>query len=112
MALMLRDAALDARLLSMRAGEGVRASASRRSLFSRPSFCGAQRHQSRAAFGLDSRLNPGPGHFQQDLAVPLRFGLAGPTQTLQREITEFLGSFRHGASLQAGAAVFLAKRQS
>jgi hypothetical protein len=64
-------------------------------LFCRPRFCAAQRCRFRAAFDLHGRLQPGPRHFQQDLAVPLRFGLAGPTQTLLGEFAEFCGRCRH-----------------
>src|SRR5262249_24348632 len=68
-------------------------------LFSRPGFgagegcCCADY----ASFELQCRLKPGPGHFQQDLAVPFRSGLAGPTQTLLRELTEVFGRCSHGA---------------
>ena len=93
-------------------GRASRALLIRGPLFSCPRLCAAQGNRSRATFDFDCRLNPGPGHFQQYLAVPFRLGLAGPTQTLLREVAEFLGRCRHGARLQAGAAVFLAKRQS
>src|SRR5262249_46076118 len=39
----------------------------------------------------------GPGHVQQDLAVPFRSGLAGPAQAFLREVAEFFGGWRHGA---------------
>jgi hypothetical protein len=70
-------------------------------LFGRPRSCVAQwrRFGREAAFDLHRRLQPGPRHFQQDLAVPFRFGLAGPTQALLRELAEFLGGCRHGALL-------------
>jgi hypothetical protein len=45
----------------------------------------------RPTFNLQCRLNPRPGHFQQCLMVPFRFGLAGPAQALLRELTEFFG---------------------
>jgi hypothetical protein len=66
-----------------------------------PRSCAAQRPRfgSEDAFDLHRRLQPGPRHFQQDLAVPLRFGLACPTQALLRELAEFFGGCRHGALL-------------
>jgi hypothetical protein len=77
----------------------------RRRLFCRPGFRAAQRcsagAQSQAAFELECRLKPGPGHFQQDLPVALRFGVAGPTHALLRELAEFCGGCGHGA-LYAG----------
>ena len=68
-------------------------------LFWRPGFgaeegCCCADH---ATFELQCRLNPGPGHFQQDLAVPFRLGIAGPTQTLLRELAEVFGRCWHGA---------------
>jgi hypothetical protein len=82
-------------------------------LFCRPRFCAAQRCRFRAAFDLHGRLQPGPRHFQQDLAVPLRFGLAGPTQTLLRELAEFCGRCRHAcAHLSVKVSAYLAMRQS
>jgi hypothetical protein len=76
-----------------------------RFLFCRPGFRAAERcssgAQSQAAFELQCRLKPGPGHFQQDLPVPLRFGVAGPTHALLRELAEFFGGCGHGA-LYAG----------
>src|SRR5262245_15947143 len=68
-------------------------------LFWRPRF-GAEEGCCRpdhAAFELQCRLNPGPVHLQQDLAVPLRLGLASPTQTLLRELAEVFGRCCHGA---------------
>jgi hypothetical protein len=77
----------------------------RRRLFCRPGLRAAQRcspgAQSQAAFELECRLKPGPGHFQQDLPVALRFGVAGPTHALLRELAEFFGGCGHGA-LYAG----------
>jgi hypothetical protein len=84
-------------------------------LSSWPRFCAAQRccFGSEAAFDLHGRLQPGPRHFQQDLAVPLRFGLAGPTQTLLREFAEFCGRCRHArARLRVNVSAYLAMRQS
>ena len=79
--------------------------ARRRRLFCRPGLRAAQRcssgAQSQAAFELQCRLKPGPGHFQQDLPVALRFGVAGPTHALLRELAEFFGGCGHGA-LYAG----------
>jgi hypothetical protein len=79
--------------------------ARRRRLFCRPGFRAAQRcspgAQSQAAFELQCRLKPGPGHFEQDLPVALRFGVAGPTHALLRELAEFFGGCGHGA-LYAG----------
>jgi hypothetical protein len=76
-----------------------------RRLFCRPGFRAAERcssgAQSQAAFELQCRLKPGPGHFQQDLPVALRFGVAGPTHALLRELAEFFGGCGHGA-LYAG----------
>jgi hypothetical protein len=109
---MLRDAAperikrsacagLKARLLSMSTEMPRIAAKLVGRLFSRPRPCAAQRcwFGSQAAFDLHGRLQPGSGHFQQDLAVPLRFGLAGPTQTLLRELAEFCGRCRHARAL-------------
>ena len=77
----------------------------RRCLFCRPGFQAAERcssgAQSQAAFELQCRLKPGPGHFQQHLPVALRFGVAGPTHALLRELAEFFGGCGHGA-LYAG----------
>ena len=84
-------------------------------LFSWPCSCAAQRSRfgGEAAFDLYGRLQPGPRHFQQDLAVPLRFGLAGPTQTLLREFAEFCGRCRHAcARLSVKVSAYLAMRQS
>jgi hypothetical protein len=79
--------------------------ARRRRLFCRPGLRAAQRcssgAQSQTAFELQCRLKPGPGHFQQDLPVALRFGVAGPTHALLRELAEFCGGCGHGA-LYAG----------
>ena len=68
-------------------------------LFSRPGFGAGEGccYADHATFELQCRLNPGPGHFQQDLAVPFRLGIAGPTQTLLRELTEVFGRCWHGA---------------
>ena len=75
----------------------------RRTLFSWPGF-GAQQGcccAEHATLELQCRLDPGPGHFPQDLAVPFRFRLAGPPQALLRKLAEFFGGCRHGA-LRAG----------
>ena len=72
-------------------------------LFSWPGF-GAQQGcccAEHATLEFQCCLNPGPGHFPQDLAVPFRFRLAGPPQTLLRKLAEFFGGCRHGA-LRAG----------
>ena len=82
---------------------GMRPRAPRRPLFSWPGF-GAQQGCRCAEHGtleLQCRLDPGPRHLPQDLAVPFRFRLAGPPQTLLRKLAEFFGRCRHGA-LRAG----------
>jgi hypothetical protein len=68
-------------------------------LFCRPGFGAAEGCclADHAMFELQRCLNPGPGHFQQDLAVPLRLGIAGPTQTLLRELTQVFGRYCHDA---------------
>ena len=88
---------------AQRRGSGLRpprASRQRRPpLFSRPGFGAGEGccYAGHATFELQCRLDPGPGHFQQDLAVPVRFGLAGPAQTLLRELTAVFGRCRHDA---------------